>query len=105
MNKTSKYSEILKKFLTDFSKKYKKSANGLSVMPIMDVERHHYQAVMHGFQKKPKKYVFSILFHLDIIDGQVWFQCNYTDLLIEDELLELGIPKSDIVFGWLPEKK
>ena len=103
MTKTKKYSKLLTTFLEDFSNKYKKSANGLAVMPIIDSERHHYQAVTHGFQIKPKKHVFSILFHLDIIEEKVWFQCNYTDLLIEDELLKLGIPKSDIIFGWLPE--
>jgi len=37
------------------------------------------------------------------LHDKVWFQCNYTDLLIEEELVNLGIPKSDIMFGWLPE--
>ena len=72
-------------------------------MVILDQENHHYQAVTYGFQIQPKKYVFTILFHFDIIDGQIWFQCNRTDLLIEEELLKLGIPKSDVIFAWLPE--
>lgn len=103
MTKTKKYSKLLTAFLEDFSNKYKKSANGLTIMPIIDSERHHYQVITHGFQIKPKKHVFSILFHFDIIEEKIWFQCNYTDLLIEDELLKLGVPKSDIIFGWLPE--
>jgi len=103
MTKTKKYAELLATFLLKFSDKHKQSTNGLKVMPIIDTERHHYQVVTHGFQKEPKKHVFSLLFHFDIIDEKIWFQCNYTDLLVEDELLKLGIPKSDIVFGWLPE--
>lgn len=103
MTKTKKYSKILTKFLKDFAKKHQQSANGLSVMAITDRENHHYQAVTYGFQLEPKKYVFSLLFHLDIIDDKIWFQCNYTDLLIEDKLLELGISKADIIFGWLPK--
>ena len=103
MSKTEKYDKLLSAYLQKFSQRYGKSANGLKVMTIIDKERNHYQAISHGFQQSPKKYVFSILFHFDIIEDKVWFQCNHTDLLIEEELLKLGIPKSDIVFGWLPE--
>ena len=103
MNNTKKYAKLLSSYLQAFSERYGKSANGLRIMTLIDTERHHYQAITHGFQKEPKKRVFSILFHFDIIDGKIWFQCNHTDLLIEEELLKLGIPKSDIVFGWLPE--
>jgi len=103
MNKTEKYSKLLAAFLVDFADKRGTSYNGLTTKALIDKDHHHYQAILHGFQKQPEKYVLSILFHFDIIDGKVWFQCNYTDLLIEDELLKLGIPKSDIIFGWLPE--
>ena len=98
-----KYSDLLNCFLLDFAKSKENSTNGLVTFAIIDKEQHHYQAMIRGVDVDTEIYSCDILFHFDIIDDKIWFQCNYTDLLIEDELLKLGIPKSDIVFGWLPE--
>ena len=60
MNNTKKYAKLLSSYLQAFSERYGKSANGLRIMTLIDTERHHYQAITHGFQKEPKKRVFSI---------------------------------------------
>ncbi len=103
MKKTDKYSKILSQFLKDFEEKHQQSLSGFTTIAIIDKKHHHYQALIRGFQAETEAYSCNILFHFDIIGDKVWFQCNYTDLLIEEELVKLGIPKSDIVFGWLPE--
>jgi len=47
-------------------------------------------------------YVHDCVFHIDIVQGKVWIQENKTDILIAEELVELGIHQKDIVLGLLP---
>lgn len=39
--------------------------------------------------------------HFDIIDGKIWIQNNMTEWDVGEMLEEQGIPKSDIVLGFL----
>ncbi|MCK6693379.1 MAG: XisI protein [Thermoanaerobaculia bacterium] len=45
------------------------------------------------------QYIQYPVFHFDIRNGKVWIQVNNTDILIAEELMQRGIPKSDIVLG------
>jgi hypothetical protein len=38
---------------------------------------------------------------LDIINGKIWIQQNMTEIDLGEELVEMGVPKSDIVIGFL----
>lgn len=38
--------------------------------------------------------------HVDIKDGKVWIQWNGTEDDLAQELVELGVPKTDIVIGF-----
>ncbi|MEO0042888.1 MAG: hypothetical protein RL329_2336, partial [Bacteroidota bacterium] len=42
------------------------------------------------------------IFHFDIKDGKIWFQCNNTEREVVDELMAMGVEKQDIVLGFLP---
>lgn len=103
MKKVKKYSKILADFVLEIAKKYENATDGYQTLAIIDKERHHYQSLVHGFHKDTFSHTFAIQFHFDIIDEQIWIQCNNTDMPVEEELLNLGVPKSDIIFGWLPE--
>ena len=37
--------------------------------------------------------------HFDIKNGKIWLQQNLTDLNPAEELVEMGIPREDIVLG------
>jgi hypothetical protein len=67
---------------------------------ICDFEGNHFQLMNAGWRKGD--YNCYILFHFDIKNGKVWVQENRTDILIGQELVEKGIPKSDIVLGLQP---
>lgn len=71
------------------------------VKAIMDKEHNAFQLLVAGW--KNKKYTFSVLFHLEIIAEKVWIQCNNTEFYLADELMEKGVPKEDIVLGFLNE--
>jgi hypothetical protein len=38
--------------------------------------------------------------HVDIKDGKIWIQCDFTEEGVANELVELGVPKTDIVLGF-----
>lgn len=67
---------------------------------VADTERNHFQIVSLGWENN--RYVYEVVFHLDILDGKVWIQQNNTEADIATELVERGIPKSDIVIGFQP---
>ncbi len=69
-------------------------------MVMADRERNHYALVRMGWEGK--RFMYHTVMHFDIRDGQVWLQQNWTDRDLAAELVERGIPKSDIVLGFVP---
>ena len=54
-----------------------------------------------GWNPETSNFIYGVAFHIDIKDGKVWVQQDNTDAIIVDDLLEGGIPQSDIVLGFL----
>jgi uncharacterized protein (DUF39 family) len=46
------------------------------------------------------KRVYSPLFHIDIQNEKIWIQLNTTEDDITLDLMQLGVPKEDIVLGF-----
>ncbi len=65
---------------------------------ICDTTRDHYQIVHVGWQGDRR--VYGCILHLDIKDGKIWLQHNGTENDIAQELVEMGVSKSDIVIGF-----
>ncbi|NEO02004.1 MAG: XisI protein, partial [Moorea sp. SIO3I7] len=38
--------------------------------------------------------------HVDIKDGKIWIQHDGSEIAIADQLVELGVPKQDIVLAY-----
>ncbi|MEM6318027.1 MAG: element excision factor XisI family protein [Bacteroidota bacterium] len=49
------------------------------------------------------RYFHGLIFHFEIKNGKVWLLKNNTDIEIGQRLIEKGIPKSDIVIGFVNE--
>jgi hypothetical protein len=72
---------------------------------IFDTERDHYQLMNVGWQQGIHR-VYGTVIHIDIKDGKLWIQWDGTDDAVAEELVERGIPKSDIVIGFhMPYKR
>ena len=41
--------------------------------------------------------IYGPVLHLDIIDNKIWIQQDGTEVGIANELVELGVPKQDII--------
>jgi XisI protein len=70
---------------------------------IFDTVRDHYQLIRVGWEGLHRVY-YSIM-HFDIKNDKIWIQQNMTDIDLAQELLDMGIPKEDIVFGLQPAYK
>ena len=70
---------------------------------IFDTERDHYQLVHAGWYKNRREY--GCLIHMDIKDGKIWIQHDGTERGVANELVELGVPKDEIVLAYQPPYK
>ena len=99
MEKVEKYRECIKQVLTKYAA-YKLSYGEVDVQVVFDTEHNHYQVVRVGWDNKQRVYGCPI--HLDIKDGKIWIQQNGTEIDLGQELVDIGVPKSDIVVGFHP---
>lgn len=68
-----------------------------------DSVRDHYQLMIVGWDDLDR--VYHTILHFDIKDGKIWLQQNTTDIDVGQELIDMGVPKQDIVLGLHPEYK
>lgn len=69
-------------------------------MIVQDLQNDHYQLMTVGWNKNRR--IHGSIFHLDIKNGRIWIQYDGTETGIANELLELGVPKEDIVLAYYP---
>ena len=67
---------------------------------VLDRERDRYLLLTTGWDGR--KRVYGTDFHLEIRDGEIWIQCNNTNIEPAPELVRAGVPKEHIVIGLLP---
>lgn len=70
---------------------------------ICDTEHDHYQLVELGWQGLQRLY--ACYMHLDIKNGKIWIQHNMTEADLGQELVDRGVPPSDIILGLHPPYK
>ena len=65
---------------------------------VFDRERDRYLLLSVGWRDEERMYGCPI--HIDIKDGKIWIQRDFTEEGLADQLVELGVPKADIVLGF-----
>lgn len=90
------YSEIIQSLIQKQANLHK--SGSVPVETIFDTERNHYLLIKVGWIND--RWVYGCLLHLDIINGKIYIQQNNTELDIASYLVDLGVPKHDIVIGF-----
>jgi hypothetical protein len=98
MSATQDYRTIIQEILLQHAA-LKPSHGNLEKQPIFDIVRDHYTVVTVGWHGY-KRYCGSTI-HVDIKDGKIWIQHDGTEVGVANELEERGVPKEDIVLGFL----
>jgi len=97
MEKVRLFQQAIKEIFEEIANSYRGTTNPLEIQIIFDLDNHHYQLLMLGWQGDD--YIFQCLSHIDIKEGKIWIQWNDTSIPIENKLVKAGIPASEIVLG------
>jgi hypothetical protein len=96
MEKIKKYEKIIIKLLQSLK------ANATEDLLVLDKENHHYQLLFVGLDSR-NSYFFRVRLHFSIReDGVICIFENRTEEEVGDWLIAQGVPKSDILVGFLP---
>jgi len=96
-----KYQQYIQKLLNDRAQRLSQqnaSVDEYEIQTVFDGERHHYQLLSVGWLGNKRE--FGCLLHLDIKDGKIWIQHDGTEVGIANQLVEMGVPKQDIVLAF-----
>jgi XisI protein len=102
MDKVEKYREYVQTLMSRYATA-DRSEDDVEVQLVMDTVRDHYQWLNVGW--KGMKRVHSCFIHIDIKDGKIWLQQNWTEEDPAMELVAMGVPREDIVLGLQPPYK
>ncbi|WP_298608803.1 XisI protein [uncultured Thiothrix sp.] len=97
MEKLELYRSYIKQILEHYAQ-FKPAYGDLNMQLIFDEVRDSYQLMTIGWLGYDR-YHGSVL-HVEIKNGLIWIQHDGTEGGIANELVELGVPKSDIVLAF-----
>lgn len=97
-SKLKKYESAILSILNGYAKiKYANIVGGNQL--IIDSKNHQYKVITIGWEGD--QFVHDCSMHFAIIDNKIWIQQNMTEWEVGEMLEESGVPKSDIVVGFL----
>lgn len=100
MDKVAQHKQIIKEILIEDSKVETLANANIRRQFIADDERGHYLMYHIGWLDDYKRQ-YGCFMHLEVDEeGKVWIQHDGTDHPIAFRLIEKGIDKEDIVFGF-----
>jgi XisI protein len=97
VDKLELYRSIVTELLTKYSQ-YKPSYGQVEIEQIFDRDRDRYLLLAIGWNQQ--KRIYGTTIHLDIQDEKIWIQQNTTEFDLASDLVEMGVPKQDIVIGF-----
>lgn len=97
MDRLEQYRQYILTILTDHAT-CGRNPEGVEAQILTDDEHYHYQLMMVGWHDNRR--VYGIILHFDIKDGKIWVHYNGTEDPVGDRLVEMGVPKTDIVIGF-----
>jgi XisI protein len=104
MERIAQYRQAIRKLLTDRTlSDPSNSQPEIESQLIFDTEHDRYQLLDVGWEEL--KRIYNCFIHIDIKDGKIWIQRNMTEADLAQELVEMGVPKEDIILGLHPAYK
>ena len=95
----SKYKRIVQQVLEERAAKQLANSPGAKGHLVVDDEKNEFVLLWVGWSGDD--YTHGLMFHVGIKNGKVWIYEDRTDIDIADLLAQSGIPKQDIVLGFV----
>lgn len=102
MDRLEHYRKAIQRLLEQYSQ-FRTQDEDIENELFFDTTRDHYQLMSVGWEGLER--IYHTVLHFDIKDGKIWLQQNTTDSDVGQELIDMGIPKDDIVLGLHPAYK
>ncbi len=90
------YRELVQKILKTRTENYLQRDTETHL--IFDQERDRYQVLHIGWQDMTR--VFGCIIYMEIKDGKIWIERDGTEIGVANELVEAGVPKTDMVLAF-----
>ncbi|MEQ8538562.1 MAG: XisI protein [Coleofasciculus sp. D1-CHI-01] len=104
MKKLEKYRSLVCQLLNNHTPEdANQSDSEIECQLIFDTEHDPYQFLDIGGDGL--KRVYNCFIHIDIKNSKIWIQRNMTEADLAQDLVEMGIPKEDIILGLHPSYK
>jgi XisI protein len=97
MDKLDSYRQIVQNLITEYAN-YGSQNSEIEQELICDTERDRYLLLNLGWKNKHR--VYNCFIHIEIRNEKVWIQRNMTDIDFAEELVKMGVPRTDIVLGF-----
>jgi hypothetical protein len=91
------YPELIKRVIREHAQ-IKPSYEGIAVEVICDDAQGHYELMCAGWVGDRR--VHGPALHIDLRDGKIWIQHDGTERGVATELLEAGVPATDLVLAF-----
>jgi len=97
MDTVERYRQCIEGVMRGY-KAFRTSRKGVDAVLIVDGERSHFLLMYVGWDGA--RQVHHVAVHVELRGDKVWLQCDNTDLVVAEDLVTAGIPKSAIVLGF-----
>lgn len=97
MDKLERYRTYIQDILHEYGQ-YRPPYEEVEVEKIFDTVNDHYQIITVGWNDYHR--IHASLLHIDIRGEKIWIQYDGTEEGVATRLVELGVPKSDIVLAF-----
>ena len=97
MDKVKIYQDYIKQLLKDHAD-FNPNYDEFETQVLADDDQGYYYLMRIGWNDD--KRIHSCLLHLDIKEDKIWIQYDGTEEGAANELINKGVPKSDIVLGY-----
>lgn len=92
-----KYRELIK-YIVEKNSRCDCEEREVETQIAFDIERDRYLMFHVGWRGEQR--VYGCVIHIEIKEGKIWIQRDGTEVGIANELIESGVPKSDMVLGY-----
>ena len=96
MEKIIQYRQYIKQLLSDYASE-SPSDEDVEAALIFDSEHDYYQVVYTAWKNRQPMY--GRVLHMSIKNSKVWIHHDGTEIGFANELVKLGVPKTDIVLA------
>ena len=99
MDPLNSYRQVVERVLTAYTK-IPYAHGELRCEALFDREHDRYALITHGWNAG--KRVHFLLVQINLVGGKVWIEKDHTEDGVASELVQAGVPKSDIVLAFHP---